>query len=644
LAKDCYPDVWAGPYGQVLRPTVLCNEDFQHVDAFLKTTLLGVEVAHSLLVGSQPQALLLDSAAVRATRTVLFLDVVESVRLVEDDESSFVTRWLELVSYVKSVVLPECNGRFVKSLGDGMLLDFDDVRPAIAAAFAILHTCNRANLGLPPEQHLTLRMGMEIGNVILETDDIHGRGVNLAARLMNLAGPGEIIVSKHVRDRLTPELDADVEDLGDCFLRHLKEPVRAFRVGPPGPRPVLRSPLKFDDLAPAIAVVPFASRLPSAEGHALGDILAEEVIRSLSQSAELNVISRLSTTAFRERNTTTEEISAHLCADYVISGAYSAVDGTIILDAELAEAKSGRILWVGRLTEDVASLLSGSEELVGQLLSAVTSVVVTRELQRSKLQPLQTLKAYTLLMGAITLMHRLSLRDFEDSRHLLQSLIDRTGRHPTPQAWLANWHVLRVQQGWSVDPREDAHCALEYTKRALDTDPDCSLALAVDGFVHMNLLKRLDIARDRYSRAIISNPNNALAWLLKGTLHAFMDEGQQAVEDTQRALRLSPLDPHRYFYDSLAASAWISARQYEAALDSALSSMKANRKHTSTLRVLAVAQWHLGMEEEARQSARELLNLDPTLTVSRWLERAPSASFAVGKEFAKVLRLVGVPD
>jgi TolB-like protein len=572
------------------------------------------------------------------------MDVVESVRLVEDDESSFVTRWLELVSHVKTVVLPECNGHFVKSLGDGMLLDFEDVKSAIAAAFAILHACSRANLGHSPEQHLSLRMGMEISSVIRELDDIHGRGVNLASRLMSLAGPGEIIISKHVRDRLTPELDADVEDLGDCFLRHVRDPVRAFRVGPPGPRPIIRSTVKMDDLAPAIAVVPFSARRSSPEEHLVGEILAEEIIRSLSQSTELSVISRLSTTAFRERNTTTEEISAHLRADYVLSGVYSAVEGSIILDAELAEAKSGRILWVGRLRDEVASLLAGGGELVCELLCAVTDVVSTRELQRSKLQPLQTLKAYTLLMGAITLMHRLSLRDFEEARHLLQSLVDRTGRHPLPQAWLANWHVLRVQQGWSVDAKEDAHSALEYTKRALDTDPDCSLALAVDGFVHTNLLKRLDVAKDRYSRAISANPNNSLAWLLKGTLHAFMDEGRQAVEDTQRALRLSPLDPHRYFYDSLAASACIAARQYREALDAATRSFKANRKHTSTLRVMAVAQWHLGLEEEARQTAQELLRLDPTLTVSRWLDRAPSAPFAVGQDFAKALRAVGIPD
>ena len=146
-------------------------------------------------------------------------------------------------------------------------------------------------------------------------------------------------------------------------------------------------------------------------------------------------------------------------------------------------------------------------------------------------------------------MHRLSLPDFEEAHLLLQTLIDRGVRHPLPVAWLGNWHVLRVQQGWSEDPQRDTYLASECTKRALDIDPDNSLALAVNGFVHVNLLKKFDVAEDSYERALAANPSNAFAWLLKGTLHAFKSEGEQAVEHTERALALSPLDPHRYFYE-----------------------------------------------------------------------------------------------
>jgi tetratricopeptide (TPR) repeat protein len=310
---------------------------------------------------------------------------------------------------------------------------------------------------------------------------------------------------------------------------------------------------------------------------------------------------------------------------------------------ELAEAKSGRILWNERLKDRLSGILAGDQELIAQLVSAVTLAVISRELELSRTQPLPTLKSYTLLLGAIGLMHRLSLRDFEEARHLLRTVVDRSPRQAVPQAWLANWHVLRVQQGWSVDPQQDAYEALQCTRRALDADPDCSLALAIDGFVHTNLLKRLDVALERYDLALAANPNNPLAWLLRGTLHAFTGNGDEAIDNTQRALRLTPLDPHRYFYDSLAASACIAARQYDGALELAQRSLRANRQHTSTLRVMAVAQWHLGQEDEARRTAGELMKLEPSLTVERWLQRSPSAAYEIGREFADVLRQVGVP-
>jgi TolB-like protein len=401
--------------------------------------------------------------------------------------------------------------------------------------------------------------------VFLLPGEIFGHGVNIAQRLATLAGPGEIIVSARVREQLVPDLDGDIEDVGNCYLKHVQEPVHAYRVGPPGPQPVIESGFFPGQLYPSIAIVPFATCDTACDTRLLGDVMAEEIIGELSRSAALTIISRLSTMPFRGRDTISEEIGAHLRANYVLTGFYTVDGQEIRLRVELAEAKSGRIIWVHSIICRLADILNGDREMLSELVAKVQSAVRARELERARAQPLPTLQNYTLLMAAVTLMHR-SLRDFEEARHLLQTLTDRTRRQPIPNAWMAKWHVLRVQQGWSPDLKQDAQDALEYTKRALDTDPDCSLALAVDGFVHTNLLKRFDIAQERYSRAVTTNPNDSLAWLLKGTMHAFMGDGQQAITDTQRALRLSPLDPHRFFYDSLAGTACISAGDYMGAL------------------------------------------------------------------------------
>ncbi len=572
------------------------------------------------------------------------VDVVESVRLMEQDEKGTISRWLSLVDHIESQVLGARHGRLVKSLGDGLLVEFDDVRSAVSAAFEILAASERANTGLDPTRQILLRMGIEASNIMVEDRDVFGHGVNLAARLATLAGPGEIVVSAQAREALTPDLDADVEDLGDCFLKHVQHPVRAYRIGLPGERPVIKPSIPLGELLPTVAVIPFTGHYATAEHLVLGEILAEEVIGALSRSPEVNVISRLSTTAFRERIITLEEVRLHLNTNYVLSGRYRVNDGNVVLNVELADSKSGQVVWADRLTDQVSGLLAGDQELIGHIVQSIGAAVLSRELRRAQSHALPTLKSYTLLMAAIALMHRLSPHDFEEARKLLETLIERASRQSIPYAWLAKWHVLRVQQGWSDDPAKDGRLALECTKRALDVDPNSSLALAIDGFAHTNLLKKLDVAEDRYDLAIQSNPNDSLAWLLKGTLHAFMADGQRAVEFTQRALKLSPLDPHRYFYDSLAATACLAAHQYEDTLMLAQRSLRANRTHTSTLRAIAIAQWQLGQKDAAYNTAKKLLELEPNLTVSAWLSRSPSAPYQTGVDWAKALRSVGVPN
>jgi adenylate cyclase len=580
----------------------------------------------------------------RAERTILVVDVVEFGRLAEVDEVDTVTRWFGLVGTIQSDILPTHGARLVKELGDGLLIELCDVPAAVATALAIRALARRRNAGLLHERQMRLRMGIEHAMVIVDHGDLHGSAVTLAARLAALAGPGEIIVSAAVRDRLVPSLDAEVEDLGPCYLKHRSEPVRAFRVGPPGARTGLAPALAATALQPTLAVLPFATADPVPELQVIGEVLAGEVICHLSSSAGLNVISGLSTFQFRHRALDLAAVRQHLGADYVLSGRYRVDEaGRVVLDAELAEAAPQQVVWTGRLTEPVGALLGHDREIAAQLAADVGLAVIAREVERAQCRPLPTLQAYTLLLGAVALMHRLSPADFAQARAMLETLIERAPRQCVPQAWLAKWHVLNVQQGWSTDQMRDAAKALELTRRAIDTNPQCTLALAMDGFVHTNLLKRLDIAKQRYDLALEINPNDAQAWLLRGTLHAFMGNGEAAVGETEQALRLSPLDPHRYFFESLAATAQLAAHRFDRAVALAERSLNANRTHTSTLRALAIGQWHLGHEAEARSVVQELMRLEPDLTITRYLERSPAAPFTTGKEWAAALAGAGVP-
>jgi adenylate cyclase len=227
---------------------------------------------------------------------------------------------------------------------------------------------------------------------------------------------------------------------------------------------------------------------------------------------------------------------------------------------------------------------------------------------------------------------------------MLEHLIERSKRHPVPHAWLAKWHVIKVQQGWFEDMHVEAKLALDCTKQALDSEPNNSLALTIDGFVHTNLLKELDIGAARYSSALEVNPNESLAWLLKGTLHAFKGEGQVAAHDTERALKLSPLDPIRYFYDSLAATAALSAGDYVRAMYLARRSLRANKTHTSTLRALIISLVQCDQIEEAKNVAKELLKLEPDFSISKFSLRTPASGSKLGEIATQSFRAVGIPN
>jgi adenylate cyclase len=579
-----------------------------------------------------------------ATKVVMVLDVVESVRLMEQDERGFVQRWHQFVDEVRSL-LARHGGRMHKSLGDGLMLEFDDAQEAVRAGFAIQAACLRSNAACADAQQMHLRIGAHLCEYVADQWDIYGSDVNLTARIATLAGPGEMIVSAAVRDRLAPVLDADVEDLGDCHLKHVLEPVRAYRIGPAGHAPVIESGLgELTPLRPTIAVIPFTCRSAEPGHELLGEALADEVIAALSRTSELLVISRLSTTVFRDRNHRLDDIRHHLRADYVLSGTCRSAGSQLSLFVELTEARTGHIVWAETLRSHLEGLFHADHEFISELMRGISSAVVVREMGRARSHALPTLEGYTLLLGGIALMHRTSFREFDRARQLFETLAERNRRHPVAHAWLGKWHVLRVQQGWTDDPARETQLALDATRRAINADSHCALAWTVDGFVRTNLMRDLDSGLQSYETALEINPNESLAWLLKGTLHAFKDEGDLAVDGTERALALSPLDPLRYFYDSLAATAAASAGRYDRAIELGKRSLRSNRTHTSTYRAIAIAQAMSGRTDDARETVRSLLGLEPGFCLASFVARSPTSRFAHGQRIVDALRRAGVPE
>ncbi|MBC5763371.1 adenylate/guanylate cyclase domain-containing protein [Ramlibacter albus] len=580
------------------------------------------------------------------SKVLVVTDIVESVRLMELDEAGTVARWHALVKRVLDEVLPPHGGRMVKSLGDGLMLEFPDARAGAEAAFAIRRISREANAGLPPERQMHLRIGVHRAEFVRDDHDIYGIGVNLTARVAAQAGPGEVVATVAVRDELAEGLDADLEDLGECYLKHVSQPVRIYRLEEPGAeRPEPTAPTDGEARKPTVAVIPFDARSTGEHHFAIGELIADHVIAQLSRTPDLRVISRLSATVFRGRDVAPFEIERHLGAHYLLHGSYVASGDKLLVMAELADAQSGEVRWSKRLNAEVGDLLQVESELSHELASAAHNAILDAEVQKALSQRLPTLQSHSLMLGAVTLMHRTARNDFFRAQDLLNLLLERHPRHAELLAWLAKWHVLQVEQGWSGNVEDTAKRALGHTNRALDIDGKSALALTMDGFVRCNLLKDFDGALDRYRMALQLNPNESLAWLFMGMLHGFTGQPGPALAEVDTALALSPLDPARYFFQSLAASIHLSAGQYDRAVELARSSLKSNTTHISTHRALTIALAMAGRIEEARMQATRLMQLAPEFTVSVFRARRQGGGFSEqGRLFAEALRMAGVPE
>ena len=598
-----------------------------------------------------------DAGLIHRELTVLLLDVVESVLLMERDEEDTVRRWLAFLAEAEAVVSRH-GGRLRKKTGDGLIAEMPDAVAAARAALALQAAKGRENDG--NAHPIAVRCVVDAVRVVDAGDDLYGRDINRAVRLLTLAAPGGTVVSAGVRENLVDAVDAVLEDMGERFVRHVPEPQRVYRVLPPpapaaAPRPFASAataaitddapPMIGEDaLMPTLAFVPPVVE-PGVEWQGLGEILAEQVIGRLAASPDIRVISRFSTSPLAARSLGSREIGDHLAADYVVTGRIAAGggDGAVALSLELADLCTGAVDWHEDMRVRPVEIIRAQGGVAGDVAARVARAVRRREVDLVRARPLQSLQHHTLMIGAVTLMHRLSYHDFMRAETALNALIERAGRQALPYAWLAKWHALRVQQGWSPDPARDAAAGQEATFRALETDPECTLALIMDGFVKTNLLHTLRSAEESYDRAIELCPNEPLAWLLRGTLHAFRGEGEEAVRQCARALELTPLDPHRFFYTSLAATAHLAAGDYDGAIDMARRSLRLNRMHSSTLRALGVAHWLRGDAEEAIAHGNAMRVLEPDLTVSRWLERTPAAGFAPAALWADGLRGMGIP-
>ena len=395
-------------------------------------------------------------------------------------------------------------------------------------------------------------------------------------------------------------------------------------------------------IQPSIAIIPFQAYAGNKRHTILGDWLAEEVSRSLSRSNLLSVISHLSSRRLAGYEVDLQSIRTKLGVDYCLSGSVRPLGNEAVLDVDFVDAASGMILWTRQFRSSLSNLCSCESPVVAELVQAIGYKIASESLRHANGRNIKEIDDHRLLLAGVSMMHSLRLKRLARSRALIEEAIRRAPLSAENHAWLGEWYVMAITNGWSTDHNRDALKAKDCTARALDIDPENAFCLSIDGVIHSNLLTEIETANQRFESALRLNPNDSMAWLCSGVLHAYRDNGTEAVARVEKARQLSPIDPLGYFFDALSATAYLADEDYVRALDLAEHSLQSNDRHCSTLRAKIVAQNNLGQLEAAQKTAQQLIRLQPNFTIVTYRQQHPAATSKVGHRAIKAMQEAGI--
>ncbi|MGZ2256323.1 hypothetical protein [Roseobacter sp. A03A-229] len=427
----------------------------------------------------------------------------------------------------------------------------------------------------------------------------------------------------------------------DWLRDQRKNTVFAQTLAPPTSLPPVAT-RPVDRVIPALGVLPFLSLHKGNEHGLLGDMLAEEVARTLSKSHFANIKSHFSCRSINARHVDLDTLKNALNVDYVVSGALVCKANSFRVTVDLIEMATGDFVWSSEFKGDLNAFFASESTVAAEIALAVSKSVLRTSLDLASATPLPDTNSHDLFMSAVYLLHKQDIASSARSRKYLEELLRRAPRNSVVHSWLGLWYVLCLSQGWHDNASLDATRAKDCTARALDLNPTCAFSLSVDGILESNVLKNFDVARQRFEHALDLDPNNAYGCLFSGVSHAIQGAYEPAVAQTRQSRILSPLDPGAYLFDTLSATAELSAMRYVEALALAERSYQRNPMHNSTLRTRTIALHGLGRMEEAKASARELARREPNLTISGYLSTHPAAQFDTGKRWAKALEEAGI--
>jgi TolB-like protein len=552
----------------------------------------------------------------RRLAAILAADVAGYSRLMGADEEATLAALKAIRRELSDPKVNEHHGRIVKTTGDGLLIEFSSVVDAVRCAVEVQRAMAERNTEVPEARRIEFRIGINLGDIILDDDDIYGDGVNIAARLEALAEPGGICVSRVVHDQVRDKLDVVFEDMGEQQVKNIARPVHIWRVRL-GAKPAVSAPLALPD-KPSIAVLPFQNMSGDPEQEYFADGMVEEIITALSRIRWLFVIARNSSFTYKGKPVDVKQVARELGVRYILEGSVRKAGGRVRITAQLIDASTGAHLWADRFDGS----LEGVFELQDQVASGVVGSIEPRlrqsEIERANRKLTESLDAYDLYLRA------LALRDIHTDESVREavSLLKRAlaiDPNYAPAKALIGWHrVHQTSHGRSPVSDTDTAEAVALARQALEAGKDDPDTLWMAAATLTIFAGELTVAAAAIDRALTLNPNSAHAWMVRGVVSVNLGQPGPAIEACERAMRLSPLDRQRRNFTTGIARAHLVAGRYEEAADWAERTLRDEPGYRAALVTKAIACAHLARMEEARAALSQQIEAQPGLTIARY--------------------------
>lgn len=580
----------------------------------------------------------------RRLAAVLAADVVGFSRLMGIDETRTLRDLIEVRRTIFSPVVAEHRGRVVKLMGDGALVEFASVVDAVNAAVELQTALAERNNGSPPERRIDLRIGVNLGDVIIQDSDIYGDGVNLAARLQELAGPGEVVLSATAHEHAAARVDVQFTDGGECKLKNIVAPVRVFRWSAGGDR---TSSVAGDETPkvperPSIAVLPFDNMSGAPEQDYLADGVVEAITAALSRIRSFFVIARNSAFAYKGKHKNVCEIGRELGVGYILEGSVQRAGSRVRITVQLVETAGGAHIWAEKYDGALDDLFELQDRITEQVAGALQPSIRLAEVERARRKRPQDLGAYDYTMRAMPRVWALEKQEAERALALLEKALETDPDYPLALALAAWCWAQRSVYSWVLDVGEAKARALLLAERAATLSVDDPLILAVLGAVH-TFARNFGTARVLLERAVALDPNAAWALSRLGWLEVYAGRPEAAHEYFERAIRLSPLDPMNFNNHVGIASAFQVAGEHGKAADEFLRALHERPNAFWIHRNLAPALLAAGRREEAKVSRDALAAAYPDFTVSRFKQSMVFDPETL-ERIADGLRELGVPE